>query len=734
MEVLDARLASFSKAKKSKKTSSKHPSSSFKWPLPSTHKATPTSLAEAGFFYDPSANDRDNVTCFMCGKSLSDWDADDDPFEVHWSKCRDICAWAAVRCGLVFDLDERGIYRSTDPTRYPTCKTMEKARLETFTAQKLWPYDSMKGHGANSKKMAKAGFVYNPQSPGDDTATCLYCNLSLSGWDVDDDPFEEHRKRDKKSSVSCPFFNASPNNTLGKSTSKKQPVKHTSKPPSRAASHTQTQAQESSLEEGSADSDDELASIPAFVGPLKTATAKVTRSAGSRASSANIKTPASRKSTRSTGTSGKTPASRAAAGSETEDTEIVPESQSGKRVSQTKRKAPGKGKGKIDVIEEEDEEEPGKPEEVAEVDAPKPRRGRPPKAGISSRKAKDVKGETTENTVDVIDTEIVLANKAHTRTRSRANLESESDAPAPSTSKPTRSRTKSKKIAIFDPPEDESLAKNPSGMKRATVSRSRSTPTVVPSNSDEALTTEHQSHKRSRTNVEVDLYEVNSTTQENGKTRISASSTSDDAGYATAEPPVDHEAMDIDRPLLPPPQSHKATSKSKSRSSDVNVHMADPDYNHAMDSGRALVVIPVKERQSSDDVRMKDEIRSAVVLQESQQELTQIPISPTVDHIPPSIASTPHLVRPSKATAESHEAEGDVLPEEDSDAYFQPFLSTFPIQKLTSLTEEESSMTIEQYIRRETELQYMQFKEDAERRIALFKEKAAEAREAIEES
>lgn len=36
--------------------------------------------------------------------------------------------------------------------------------------------------------MAKAGFVYTPQAQGDDTATCFYCNLSLSGWDAEDDP------------------------------------------------------------------------------------------------------------------------------------------------------------------------------------------------------------------------------------------------------------------------------------------------------------------------------------------------------------------------------------------------------------------------------------------------------------------------------------------------------------------------------------------------------------------
>lgn len=36
--------------------------------------------------------------------------------------------------------------------------------------------------------MAQAGFVYTPQDVGDDTVTCLYCNLSLGGWETEDDP------------------------------------------------------------------------------------------------------------------------------------------------------------------------------------------------------------------------------------------------------------------------------------------------------------------------------------------------------------------------------------------------------------------------------------------------------------------------------------------------------------------------------------------------------------------
>ena len=55
-----------------------------------------------------------------------------------------------------------------------------------------------------------------------------------------------------------------------------------------------------------------------------------------------------------------------------------------------------------------------------------------------------------------------------------------------------------------------------------------------------------------------------------------------------------------------------------------------------------------------------------------------------------------------------------------------------PLSRLSSLPEEDHELTLEQYIRREIERQYQQFKEDAERKIALFEAKAAETRRAIE--
>ncbi|EIW82166.1 inhibitor of apoptosis repeat-containing protein, partial [Coniophora puteana RWD-64-598 SS2] len=188
MEALTARVDSFNKTKRVKKYPKKATSTSVsvKWPHPSSFKANAYTLAEAGFYFAPSWEDRDSVACFICGKELSEWDADDDPFEIHYAKCSQSCPWAKVRCGLSEDMDQDGEFRFSEKGRVPTSRAMEQARLGTFG--EWWPHDKVHGHSAQSTAMAQAGFVYTPQSSEDDTVTCLYCNLSLGGWDDGDSP------------------------------------------------------------------------------------------------------------------------------------------------------------------------------------------------------------------------------------------------------------------------------------------------------------------------------------------------------------------------------------------------------------------------------------------------------------------------------------------------------------------------------------------------------------------
>lgn len=107
MDCYDARAESF---KKARRVQVKNTTTVLRWPHPDTFKATPELLAEAGFYFDPSPDHPDSVTCFMCKKELLNWEEDDDPFQIHLARCRDTCMWAVARCGNAEDLDDDGGY------------------------------------------------------------------------------------------------------------------------------------------------------------------------------------------------------------------------------------------------------------------------------------------------------------------------------------------------------------------------------------------------------------------------------------------------------------------------------------------------------------------------------------------------------------------------------------------------------------------------------------------------
>ncbi|KAH8830203.1 hypothetical protein DL96DRAFT_1591991 [Flagelloscypha sp. PMI_526] len=199
MECLPLRIASFTK---------KRP----KWPHPTNKgfKATPETLAEAGFYFCPAPGDRDNVACYICDKQVGEWEKDDDPFELHWRKCgvNGGCAWAVVRC-CEEEMSYTNKSQFKDPLRYPTSPALEEARLATFQEGHGWPHDASTHHGATSAKLAAAGFIFAPSEPGDDLAACLYCQVALNGWDEDDDPIAEHKKR-RPDCMFLQFFASAP--------------------------------------------------------------------------------------------------------------------------------------------------------------------------------------------------------------------------------------------------------------------------------------------------------------------------------------------------------------------------------------------------------------------------------------------------------------------------------------------------------------------------------------------
>ncbi|KZT68955.1 BIR-domain-containing protein [Daedalea quercina L-15889] len=884
MESEQARLESYNKTKRTKQLARSTSGNNLKWPHPPSYLATPRTLAEAGFYFDPGPDDPDNVACFMCGKQLNEWEPDDDPFELHFSKCNRQCAWASARCGPEVEKGKDGQYHFADASRVPSSKIMEKARLETFTTKKGWPHDAVRNHGANSRQMAKAGFVYTPGGAGDDSATCFYCGVALNGWEEDDDPTQEHVKRANRLGTRCAFLNSSTNTrTVSKASTRSNDTK--------SASLVVAPS-----------SEDELASSMASAYNLNTNVSRSMRSSVNRASAitATNKTPASgsRRSTRGTG-------SRATAltGSEVEDTEGGSGSEAGKRVSKTKGKrkaAASKAKDLMKVVEEEEEEpEVGRrvpdDEEVAIVQLPKPKRG-PGRAPKPKKTESVMEGSELEP-----EPAPVPAKKAHARTRSKANLASDSDAPQPKASgsksgsrhkatakakeapladteneqlqdlpvaKPGRKRTK--KGEDSEPPSDAPGPAQTKGAKGRTVSRNKAKQVVLSeSDSDiEMLPEKEPPRKATAKVVEPRPQASSSKANRSAKIQEYESPTSDDAGYATAEPPAksrysrgrpshasgrvssgkatrapergDEDESDVEMlDDAPPAPKNKVKAKSppRSTSSDVGSRPGAKKLSHVSSkpkvprsSSNATKIVEISDDEDDDVPPPRNVRKGAIARAPSAKEGAKLQMEVVVPKRPsqasvasdtssskarskqhadalltrsfePSArpassgsgkgkktqvevlmptktsgggrqsrkgagltsspemkadaadgglvavingkhgaASTPPpanhvvLLTPSPAASPPPSTSPDDRPvvEQDDAFPFTPLLSTLPMQQLAALTDEEYSMTVEQWIRREIETQTRLLKEDAEKQLAVVREKAAEMRKVIE--
>ncbi|KAJ9483836.1 hypothetical protein VN97_g9561 [Penicillium thymicola] len=209
MDTFAARLASFDivlKPEKRRSSGTKTPKA-ITWPH---QRPSPAELAHAGFYYKPYETNPDNTTCFECHRALDGWEEDDNPVTEHLKHAPD-CGWA-----IMMDLQQS----SSNPASIedPTGDRITQARLSTFGT--AWPHDGKKGWVCQSEKMVEGGWYFCPTDDSNDLASCVYCKLSLDGWEPKDDPFDEHYRR----SSDCSFFVfAQPPGKKSKTTRAKKP-------------------------------------------------------------------------------------------------------------------------------------------------------------------------------------------------------------------------------------------------------------------------------------------------------------------------------------------------------------------------------------------------------------------------------------------------------------------------------------------------------------------------------
>ncbi|KAF2757777.1 inhibitor of apoptosis repeat-containing protein [Pseudovirgaria hyperparasitica] len=196
MTTLIGRLASFESAQQVPKRRSSSTrkkaaaASTVTWPHSSP---APEELAHAGFYWKPLPDCLDNVRCFQCDANIDGWESTDNPTDEHLALSPH-CAWAIIQ-GIRMRIDNAD--RVEDD---PMSEAMLEARIATFGGR--WPYEKKKAWKPKTKKLAQAGWFYDPSPTDPDGTSCAYCSLSLDGWEQKDDPAEEHKRR----SPDCPFF------------------------------------------------------------------------------------------------------------------------------------------------------------------------------------------------------------------------------------------------------------------------------------------------------------------------------------------------------------------------------------------------------------------------------------------------------------------------------------------------------------------------------------------------
>lgn len=152
-------------------------------------------MGKSGFYFTPTKKFTDRVTCFYCKKTQSNWNDVKDPTKHHLQLNPDCPFSKLLHLARERSTNPDFDWSNVDTFNNPLSKEATELRQETFG--KSWPHDRLAKSSATSKNMVNAGFYYSPLDAGDDLAICVYCGVSLEGWEEDDDPLFEHQKRSK---------------------------------------------------------------------------------------------------------------------------------------------------------------------------------------------------------------------------------------------------------------------------------------------------------------------------------------------------------------------------------------------------------------------------------------------------------------------------------------------------------------------------------------------------------
>ncbi|TPX53970.1 hypothetical protein SeMB42_g00527 [Synchytrium endobioticum] len=175
-----------------------------RWPYTRRDKAAPRpeQLAQVGFYFTPTASNPDCCTCYICSTSTSNWKQHTQLWDCH----KDTCALRMLHNHLDQISQTATKNKKADGIDHaPNSSIIIQARLASF-GKDWWPHASDNHWHPQPQALAAAGWIYKPYDDAEDATECLYCGISLDGWELNDDPVHEHRKRRPE----CVMFNLPP--------------------------------------------------------------------------------------------------------------------------------------------------------------------------------------------------------------------------------------------------------------------------------------------------------------------------------------------------------------------------------------------------------------------------------------------------------------------------------------------------------------------------------------------
>lgn len=156
---------------------------------------SPEFMGKSGFYFTPTKKLTDRVTCYYCKTTQCNWRDVKDPTSYHLEHNKECSFSKLLHLSKERSTNPEFDWSKVEQFKEPLSEEAIEIRQETFG--KKWPHDKVTGSNATSKNMVNAGFYYSPMDTGDDLAICVYCGVSLEGWEYDDDPLFEHQKRSK---------------------------------------------------------------------------------------------------------------------------------------------------------------------------------------------------------------------------------------------------------------------------------------------------------------------------------------------------------------------------------------------------------------------------------------------------------------------------------------------------------------------------------------------------------